>query len=406
MNRIVLIGNGFDLAHGLATSYKDFIDWYWAKVYCFLRDRYTDFYEDDICTIKLNHSYKWDKFLKQATIKNPEEFYNYAKKVPNIDIEVIPLFRGICDSLAIHRWVDIENIYYNQLNNIKSSHDEVERLNKELDIIRALLTKYLSTEIIVNDSIRNNSITEKILEPIKPRDITVSDRNYIEEHFNYWINQDSGEMVRKLRLYDKDRFSTPYEIKDFQKKHETFISKNIDLMILPEYREWFLLPDDILLLNFNYTNTAELYSKNFRTNYIHGKLADPKSIIFGYGDELDKDYQTLRDYNDNEYLRNIKSIKYLEADNYRNLLAYIESAPYQIYIMGHSCGNSDRTLLNTLFEHPNCVSIKPFYHIKDNGNDNYLDIVQNISRNFTDMKQMRNKVVNKTYCELLPQANK
>lgn len=38
MNRIVLIGNGFDLAHGLKTSYKNFIDWcvkqdnsYWAS---------------------------------------------------------------------------------------------------------------------------------------------------------------------------------------------------------------------------------------------------------------------------------------------------------------------------------------------------------------------------------------
>ena len=29
MNRLVLIGNGFDLAHGLKTSYADFIDWYW-----------------------------------------------------------------------------------------------------------------------------------------------------------------------------------------------------------------------------------------------------------------------------------------------------------------------------------------------------------------------------------------
>lgn len=25
MNRIILIGNGFDLAHGMKTSYKDFI---------------------------------------------------------------------------------------------------------------------------------------------------------------------------------------------------------------------------------------------------------------------------------------------------------------------------------------------------------------------------------------------
>ena len=32
MNRIILIGNGFDLAHGLKTSYADFIDWYWEKM--------------------------------------------------------------------------------------------------------------------------------------------------------------------------------------------------------------------------------------------------------------------------------------------------------------------------------------------------------------------------------------
>ena len=31
MNRIVLIGNGFDLAHGLPTRYEDFINWYWEQ---------------------------------------------------------------------------------------------------------------------------------------------------------------------------------------------------------------------------------------------------------------------------------------------------------------------------------------------------------------------------------------
>jgi len=57
-----------------------------------------------------------------------------------------------------------------------------------------------------------------------------------------------------------------------------------------------------------------------------------------------------------------------------------------------------RTLLNTLFEHKNCISIKPYYYIKQDGTDNYLELVQNISRNFTDMKLMRDRVVNKTYC--------
>ena len=32
MNRLVIIGNGFDLAHGLPTSYRDFIDDYWVGI--------------------------------------------------------------------------------------------------------------------------------------------------------------------------------------------------------------------------------------------------------------------------------------------------------------------------------------------------------------------------------------
>ena len=159
-----------------------------------------------------------------------------------------------------------------------------------------------------------------------------------------------------------------------------------------------------MLLNFNYTHTADLYCKKgwiFTVNQIHGDLNNPNSVIFGYGDELDNDYRTIVNKNENKFLDNIKSIKYLEAENYRKLLSFIESEPYQIVIMGHSCGNSDRTLLNTLFEHKNCVSIKPYYYKIDENNDKYIELIQNISRNFTDMKLMRDRVVNKTYCEPL-----
>lgn len=97
----------------------------------------------------------------------------------------------------------------------------------------------------------------------------------------------------------------------------------------------------------------------------------------------------------------MKSIHYLESKNYRDLLSFINDAPFQIYIMGHSCGNSDRTLLNTLFEHKNCITIKPFYHLKEDGTDDYLDKVKNITRNFTDMQLMRDLVVNKEFCEPL-----
>jgi hypothetical protein len=156
------------------------------------------------------------------------------------------------------------------------------------------------------------------------------------------------------------------------------------------------------MLNFNYTSTANKYAQENKSiievNHIHGELSNPDSVIFGYGDELDENYKKLSNLNDNEYLKNFKSIKYLESDRYRKALQFMDAEPYQVFIMGHSCGNSDRTFLNTLFEHKNCVSIKPYYYKYQKGDD-YLKIVQNISRNFTDMKLMRDRVVNKTYCE-------
>jgi hypothetical protein len=78
--------------------------------------------------------------------------------------------------------------------------------------------------------------------------------------------------------------------------------------------------------------------------------------------------------------------------------------------MGHSCGLSDRTLLNSLFEHHNCLSIKVFYHKyqeidKDGNEDNYSDIIKNISRHFNQKAMMRSKIVDKTLCEPLPQIH-
>lgn len=74
---------------------------------------------------------------------------------------------------------------------------------------------------------------------------------------------------------------------------------------------------------------------------------------------------------------------------------------YQVYILGHSCATSDRVLLQTIFEHENCISIKPFYHKKNDGSDNYTDLITNISRSSTDKKKFRDIVVNKRYCQPL-----
>ena len=68
MNRIILIGNGFDLAHGLKTSYRDFIDDYW-KTFIenipFLERSYKD----------ENVSIENSKYILKNIIINPTKTY-------------------------------------------------------------------------------------------------------------------------------------------------------------------------------------------------------------------------------------------------------------------------------------------------------------------------------------------
>lgn len=389
MNRIILIGNGFDLAHGLDTSYKHFIDDYWKNIIEVYNSKTTDGvqaqFEYNGVVIKYG-SHKIDNELTYNQLKEHCKRFGYKLIINNKFLEII-------SDKHIENWVDIEDEYYRILKEIakNKSNDyiDISDLNRDFEKIKKLLITYLSN--------------------IKDFETILSINNFIHSRFiGNNLNQNGLKTLTELyikRLEKKGKEDLDYETT------KQYLSKDI--------AEYDYHPNNILFVNFNYTNTDFLYHGNRnRRNlgsgdsartidnvYIHGNInkIDVNPIIFGYGDELDDDYKTIEKLNDNRYLEHIKSIEYLKTDNYKKLISFIESEKYQVFIMGHSCGLSDRTLLNTLFEHNNCVSIKPFFHKKEDGSDNYIELVQNISRNFNDKVKMRDRVVNKTYCEALPQ---
>lgn len=399
MNRIILVGNGFDLAHNLPTKYEDFINWYSQERFKSFENNLSEKDEDILCKLEIdnfnesvnklrgteNYDAELEAYIKSITYNSWHDFFIKNSEIKGLTnmikdendsyiVKCSPLFENITKSIETKGWVDIENEYYNFLRSFLSEkkYNNPKSLNDELDFIRTKLIEYLTLvdNECINEKILNEDISKKILEPINKAD----------------LSNEATVYFKKV---------TKFEGNDFLKK-------NVDYEFrITEHPQ----PENTLILDFNYTKTADLYSNkyNIDINHIHGDLEHPDSVIFGYGDELDRDYKDLARLNNNELLRNIKSIKYLESSNYRSILSFIGWEKFQIYIMGHSCGNSDRTLLNTLFEHKNCTSIKPFYYQSKNGDDNYLDIVQNISRNFTDMKLMRDRVVNKEFCEPLPQ---
>ena len=437
MNRIILIGNGFDLAHGLATSYMDFINHYWEQWGERLQGTYLgNKLTDNLCSISQKGEQRpWYWIFPAMNIRTgtkitPKEVIDTVKMCPDgFLIEKKPFFQYIDKAIETKNWVDIENEFYLWLKKIHE-HDCSEYncptpLNEELESIKECLVEYLKSiqKELISPELVKDCIWKTIYEPFNARDISVGAQGLFEEflvaRLKYLFTEDDREISSFLYRFGQSFCETHSDIESYKElvqnpsapdspdiaKHLKKVNDNKG-----EVPSCFLLPEQILLLNFNYTKTADLYipaKSDFEVNHIHGELGnDENPVIFGYGDELDEDYKRISDLNDNSYLTNIKSIRYLETDNYRRLLRFIASAPYQIYIMGHSCGNSDRTLLNTLFEHRNCVSIKPYYHLREDGSDNYIEIIQNISRNFNDMQTMRDRVVNKSYCRpLVPREN-
>lgn len=422
MNRIIIAGNGFDLAHGLKTKYEDFINWYWKQcgynlLHCSEKEM-----SDGLCSFKVkdrvnalswamafqgwryqrnNPFVKWNEIDALNAAVNDRDYCDFSI--------MSPLFQRICKQMSFG-WVDIENEYYSMLVECKGKKDELEKLNKDFAVIQGLLIEYLlSVQIADIDNSYFKLISACLFAPFQAKDISVKAKDkwidFLKRRFG------DSDLIDNIKLYKpfdaKERVKRVHEFKNAYKDQIEFIGvESIDGDVLPHD---MLYPDRIMLLNFNYTNTADFYfpdHPSFILNNIHGKLTKPENVIFGYGDESDDEYENLKKMNDNEYLRHIKTSRYLETTKYRDLLSFIESGPFQVVIMGHSCGLSDRTMLNTLFEHENCVSIKPYYYVNEQGKDNYLDIVQNISRNFTNPQLMRDRVVNKTFCEPLPQVNK
>ncbi|MDR2840294.1 MAG: bacteriophage abortive infection AbiH family protein [Paludibacter sp.] len=401
MNRIILIGNGFDLAHGLKTSYKNFIDDLWETKKKLFTKSYQEkkitLYEDD--DIVINDVIRWGTvcynnneniltgykgflyFIKNGYLRGNLTFKNSFLKI-------------ISEKSYLQNWVDIEDEYYQQLKHIiqnksryYTGNTAVSKLNEDFEEVKKELEKYLINEL--NNRKLNNFNLENI-----------------GQGFN--IVDFSSEGIVELR---NGYFS---KTEEEQKKFEHLLEEMKRGLSGYAFCKTQIYPERTLLLNFNYTDLPKKLKKNIQDSawqldnwakktieviQIHGELNNPNyPIIFGYGDEQDETHKEI-EKRGGDYLENVKTINYLKTPNYKNLLTFVENDKYQVLIMGHSCGLSDKTLLNTLFEHENCVSVKPFYYIDEKGHNNYNDIVENIYRCFTNKSMMREKVVNLKYCK-------
>lgn len=340
-NRLIVIGNGFDLAHQLPTDYASFIyDLELNKIKKFgeaLNDYSSEWDSDkDFFTYVLNkntpNSISKNRTILNTFFKNNKgkrtelasfisfnsgEFNRYTKN---------SFLTQVINQNAINNWVDIEDLYYSQILGsmrgdqvrlTQSSVSYIKKINEGLEFISIKLEKYLIKETA---SVNHFSQMQKIFDK--------------SVHFNKTI-----------------------------------------------------------VLNFNYTNTFEKYCQgidNCEIINIHGQLNDKDNpIIFGAGDENHSLYPKIVEMNNEELLQNVKSMKYLLNDNYKRLIVLLKERDYDVEIVGHSCGISDRTLLKEIFMNDLCKEINIYHH---EGKKSFTSSVYGISRYFDNNVQMRKKV--------------
>lgn len=374
MNRLILVGNGFDLAHGLKTSYNNFMLWYINRSFC---KAFSDYeYEDDLITVKrvkhaptnfntvssikesiedCYHEGQFKALVTNTWFLPPEDSYNMPNPI-NLTVHS-DFFRELLENCSDNNWVDIEGSFYDRLKLVLNLQLKLEKKNKRL----ADLNKSLSA--IIN-------LLETYLGTLPPS-------NYIEGYMKIFTSPIfKGDVHNSTLMFDSE-------------------------------------PESTYMLNFNYTATLSEYIRNYsfhsqkqtpEVNYIHGKLNDEgNKIVFGFGDELDEDYLKMEKEKAKGYFDHIKSFWYFRTSNYHNLIRFIDSDEYQVYVLGHSCGLSDRTMLNMVFEHPNCKSIKIYYHGTLERN-NYVSLTHEIARHFKDKVEMRKKIVSLDQSYSMPQA--
>jgi len=373
MNRLILIGNGFDLAHGLKTSYKDFIYWYVHKC---VEKAFNDFehgHEDKLVKIKSTNyhltdalaRFKWvENFIANYAQVASKGSFGWPEQRDDVQHYVIDDISDLLDRLlksaSINKWVDIEGIFYEQLIAILDNKEKV--LAKESDLQK------------LNEAMR--SIINELqiyLSTIKAPD--------------------------KINGYD-DIIYSRIDVKDIQSKPIKFRTA---------YNRPFetSMPKETLILNFNYTDTITTYTKLKlkppSTIFIHGKLNDPDNpIIFGFGDEVDKRYTDIENSPAHGWFEYIKSFWYLKTNNYRDLTSFIDSDEYQVVVLGHSCGLSDRTMLQMIFQHDNCRSIKLYYY-GDKDVNNHTQTLHEVARHFKDKGLMRRRIVSEENSQRMPQ---
>lgn len=321
---ILIIGNGFDLAHGLKTSYKDFLEYCKEKE----TDNSTSFYNTNI----------WLK-----------HFITRQNKLGNtwIDLET-EIYRVI---------TQVSQDYIYQTANTNPFFIKINKKNQKFDFNE------------LHNYIEHPSFNEE----------------YKNENY-YFLDVNARPYLSKLCITNKKGFIDFLydQLREFTQYFEQYLNVEV-LEKMNENSKYNLNinKDCRSLLSFNYTNTCEkLYKINFNRNawsigtqtvYIHGQINSKTenncNLVLGthsffnhlpniLNEKIPVDFNLFKKHNQRHKFETLKSYQAL-----LNELKYPKKIYTPIFhIIGHSLDKTDHNILKHILLARQKSVIKIYYH--------------------------------------------
>lgn len=327
---ILIIGNGFDLAHKLPTKYTDFLDF--LENVRILKEEMPQNLEQLSDKIDENlRQYLFNSNSSRLDINSKHQNYiteMYELSKDNLWITWFNQERKLNKTLGKY-WIDFEAEISKVIQKIESTLLELSPIEECIDNYNELrfeLNKYPIFNLFIN----------------KIYDIDKSDEINMER-ITEKLHNDLNKLIRCFEIYLED-----------------FV-KNIDISQLS--LDIYNLNID-KILSFNYTNTYQkLYDPNVECAHIHGKADinnDTKSnnMVLGIDDYL-KGEEKFTNTNFIEFKKYYQRLIKGTNCDYKKWIDEINQTKsftkHNIYIFGHSLASTDRDVLLDFIENEKTI---------------------------------------------------
>ena len=325
---ILLLGNGFDLAHGLPTRYTDFLEWVKAEYALYVSSREQK--SEIVAKIK-------EVKVEWAIVPHPSKIS--VKRLCNEEMQL-----ELWECINHNFWLDyFLNTPIYQKENWIDFESEISKIVRSIndDINASAIDAQIT--ILSNDFLKNR-LTSDWDNLFKQENEKVFNIKYAE--LRDILLSDLEKLIRALEIY----------LTEYIEKMETNLI-SLDILNVDVQK----------VLNFNYTDTYEnIYgkNKNIEYDYIHGKAdsnntLSSNNMVLGI-DEYLTDERKNRDTEFIAFKKFYHRIHKRTGNNYKNWVEAIirdngnairtkrHAIEHLLYVFGHSLDMTDGDVLREL----------------------------------------------------------